>query len=140
MLLEHRTFCGPDGLDASTSLPTVDDFATTLQSAGKELSAVSLDEADMERFVDLRPFMNPWPFTVVRWVMLSRFCSAVRLANLERITLAEPGDSADARVSTVPLNGRGKMAILSRVERAFRLADMECVCSGICPWSTRGMR
>ena len=66
VLLEHRTFCGPDGLDASTSLPTVDDFATTLESAGKALSAVSLDEADMERFVDLRPFMNPWPFTVVR--------------------------------------------------------------------------
>ena len=67
VLLSHRTFCGPDGLDASTSLPTVDDFATTLESAGKALSAVSLDEADMERFVDLRPFMNPWPFTVVRW-------------------------------------------------------------------------
>ena len=52
-------------------------------------------------------------------------CSAVRLANLESITIAEPGDSADARVSLVPLNGRGKMAILSRVELAFRLADME---------------
>lgn len=112
VLIKLRAFCGPQGLRNPTRLTqagaqgnddqadcswfggvqvTSDDFATKLQSEVDDISALGVSESMLAgKYVDLRPIMNPRPFSVgeeTSLVRVFRLCRAMGIRHLPVVNI-----------------------------------------------------
>lgn len=130
VLLKLRAFCGPEGLRNPSRLTqagpegnddqadcswfggvqvTSDDFATKLQSEVDDVSAIGISESMLAgKFIDMRPVMNPRPFSVgedTSLVRVFRLCRAMGIrhlpvVNIVRSNLIVCAARADAALAT----------------------------------------
>ena len=112
VLLKLRAFCGPEGLRNPSRLTqagpqgnddqadcswfggvqvTSDDFATKLQSEVDDIAAIGISESNLAgKFIDMRPIMNPRPFSVgedTSLVRVFRLCRAMGIRHLPVVNI-----------------------------------------------------
>jgi chloride channel 7 len=112
VLLKLRAFCGPEGLKNPSRLTqagpqgnddqadcswfggvqvTSDDFATKLQSEVDDIAEIGISDSMLAgKFIDMRPIMNPRPFSVgeeTSLVRVFRLCRAMGIRHLPVVNI-----------------------------------------------------
>ena len=63
-MLKSKCFTDGNSDQPKNPLPTINDFNGTLESDILKIEDLKLTEEELESYVDLRPAMNPYPFSV----------------------------------------------------------------------------
>ena len=64
VMLKSKCFTDGNSDQPKNPLPTINDFNGTLESDILKIEDLKLTEEELESYVDLRPAMNPYPFSV----------------------------------------------------------------------------
>ncbi|XP_042518001.1 putative chloride channel-like protein CLC-g isoform X1 [Macadamia integrifolia] len=95
LLLKKKSFLPthvPTGIDA-TKLFSADDFAKRGSGNSDKIEDIELTVEDMEMFVDLHPFTNASPYTVVETMSLAKALILFREVGLRHLLVVPKGSS-----------------------------------------------